>query len=255
MTSSLGVNTNSVGATAVTGSTPEVTSEQPTTPEHPTIDPEQAAAWLHLKKRCTDLNEYRKNKNLKVSIDEYMAYIRVLEKRNPTHTHKHILARLHAGFYGYDLNQTVPVIETPLFLHGADTAGYETVDPICKVKIGNRWQDYTPKFVYLHSGEEVDIAHLYAGPRSDMNRGDHNWFSLELLLLANTYLGDYYQIYFDSPTKFPHNQLRGDVLGIWVAQFYRLPHNRDAPFSKAMEQLITELGTSVGAYGRLAHPQ
>lgn len=254
----------SVAATAATQATAAVDGdllpsrpEIVAFPETPAMNPEDDAAWETLKKRCTDLATYRKNGNgrtLKASISEYMAYLRVLEKRNPTHNVRQIIARLHADFYGYDLNQTVPVFEAPLFVHGAETQGLDSIDPVCRVKVGDKWKSFTPKFVYLPSGEEVDIAHMYAGPRSDMNRGDHNWISLDLLLLANTWAGDYYQVYFDSYTKFPHNQLRGDVLGIWMAQFYRIPRNRDVPLSQAMAILVRQLGTKPGAYGQLARP-
>lgn len=226
-------------------------------PETPPADPEKAGAWLNLKKRCTDLDHYRKSKDkkLKASVGEYLAYLRVLEKRNPTHNWKRIISKLHADFYGYDLHQTIPVFKTPLFLHGADTKGFETVDSVCRVKVGEKWVPYSPKFVYLASGEEVDIAHVYAGPRSDMNRDGHYTISLDLLLMANTYAGDLYQVFFDSYTKFPHNQLRGDVMGIWMAQFYRLPRNQNVPFSEAMAILLEEIGTKVGGYSQVARPQ
>jgi len=251
----------SVAATAVTEAPALVEKEEPftdatITPFPPQMDPEQDAAWLALKKRCTDIDTYRSHygRGLKASIGEYMAYLRVLEKRNPKYNWRQIIARLHADFYGYDLKQTVPVIETPLFVSGADTEGYEDVDTVCKVKVGKKWKPFSPKFVYLPSGEEVDIAHLYAGPRSDMNRSDYNRYSLDMLLLANTWLGDYYQVYFDSYTKFPHNQLRGDALGIWIAQFYRLPKNKDVPFSQAMQAMLDKMGTKAGGYSRLAPP-
>jgi hypothetical protein len=53
---------------------------------------------------------------------------------------------------------------------------------------------------------------------------------------ANTFLGDYWQVYFEGPSKFPMDQARGDLAGDWLGRYYEDPDNRDKPLSEAFEE-------------------
>lgn len=200
---------------------------------------ENDAAWLTVKDKCTDLREYNATRGrLKVSSQQLVAYVRQVERSNPGRTPQQIIAALHAPQYGSDLNRGLPIFNVPLFLQGPETDGWQDVDLVCTVRIGARKVPFTPKFVYTDGGEEVDMGHAYAGPRSDLNRRDSFQFAQDFMRSANTGLGDYWQVYFDGPSKFPMNQLRGDLMGVWLSDFYRLPQNRRVPFSEALSGLF-----------------
>jgi len=196
-------------------------------------------AWLSLRDRCQSLRHYQQSGNtLRASRQQFISYLRIVENRNPRKNWKQIITALHSAAYQDDTSRSLPILGYPLFIWGEDTSGYKQVDLVCYVNIKGQKYPFIPKFVYNNLGKEADLAHGYAGLRSDLNRGDSNYFAKNFMRAANTNFGDYWQVYFDGISKFPMNQLRGNLVGVYLSAFYRKPSNQNIPLSKAFKSFF-----------------
>ena len=174
-----------------------------------------------------------------LTVDAFLLYLRKVEEQNPEKNWKQIIAKLHRIAYKEDFRRDV-TIEIPwtgwvigwdLFKDGQDTQGYEDVDLICITP---------PKFVWLN-GKKIDIAHSYAGLRSDLNRR-HYWetgatfgASTWVMRHANTDWGDYFRVItsLGNWNYAPPDQLDGDDAGVWLANYYQDKKHENTPLSEA----------------------
>ncbi len=179
-----------------------------------------------VQKKCTD----PKNNNPTVSANEYLAYLQKLETDNPGMTRNQLVAKLHAKAYEVDVDATYFGLK--LFQKGAETDGSETVKLYCKNE---------PKFVLGKNGKPIDIAHAYAGIRSDMNRGAlSRWFMRNV----NTHWGDTFQTIAHLDSRYaPPDQRAGNDAGIWLAKYYLDDANKNKPLSEGMRDYFAHLGT------------
>jgi len=186
---------------------------------------------------------YECNHNTKpnLSVDGFLLYLRKVEEANPGKTWKQIIAKLHAEAYKEDVKRTVSLedpiwgttlIEIDLFKDGSQTDGFDQVKLLCIVP---------PKYVTTPGSEKIDIAHTYAGLRSDLNRENH-WLTQYtlggwswLVRHANTDLGDYFQVAtsWGDWRYAPPDQLKGDKVGIWLANYYQDKRHENTPLSEA----------------------
>lgn len=165
---------------------------------------------------------------------EFLVYLKELEKANPNMTWKELISYLHIKAYPEDIDRTT-YFDIKLFQHGKESDGYKNVKDVTP---------FIPKFVMNPDNKKVDIAHSYAGLRSDLNRGSvPGWF----LRRMNTHWGDTYQVYgptiitlladreWKTPEWFraPKDQRRGNDIGLWLSDYYRTDGNEDKKLSEA----------------------
>jgi len=194
-------------------------------------DMDEDALWESAQKKCKILN-----KEPEFNQDEYLIYLKKVEEANPNADWKKIIAALHYSEFGVDIDGTlpVPIISLPLFKHGDETLGYKNVDLVCR--IGTTTNYNPPKYVYNKNCQKIDIAHSYAGPRSDLNRGNSigdlfglwPWF----MRRANTNWGDTWQSAYRGRWD-PPDQFAGDDMGLWLSDYYRKSENQNTPLSSA----------------------
>jgi len=111
---------------------------------------------------------------------EFIVYLRAIEASNPDKGWQQIITKLHTESYPADA--VCVVAGVPLFVNGAENAGWEDVT----LPAGN-----VPKFVVDGAGERVDVAHAYAGIRAGLNRsGPSRW----AMTNVNTGWGDGLQV-------------------------------------------------------------
>ncbi len=138
---------------------------------------------------------------------EYVAWLRDVQRRNPTMTWQQIITKLHRDHQGGDENLWVPGFGIT-FPKGPENAGSHKVDVGCHAKEpikGKLWPN-TPKYVVDENGRRIDVSHIYAGLRSDINREKvPKWGILggpdvlvdpanaEALARMNTHAGDWAQ--------------------------------------------------------------
>ena len=233
-------------------------------------DMEEDALWESAQKKCLSNRDGWPEFNQ----DEYLAYLKKVEEANPGVDRKVILAALHAEEYPQDVYgalplTTIPVFQVspfPLFQHGDETAGWGKVNLLCEKGPGKEKIRYNPpKYVYDKNCQKIDIAHSYAGPRSDLGRGNGigdllglwPWF----MRRANTNWGDTVQSVgrtegvtgwslIDVPLTMifgvslgvmkvnwdPPEQYAGDYMGLWLSDYYRNPKNQNTPLSSAYKE-------------------
>jgi hypothetical protein len=181
--------------------------------------PDDAGDAVEALRKCNDL----RTSNPTLTEDEFVRYLRFIEGKNPGMDWKKIMAQLHFQYYGDDVGRRTPIIPIPLFAHGADTDGHRNVNTFCRS---------VPKFVVDRRGARIDIAHSYAGLRSDLNRDFRPW--RWLMRNLNTDWGDYWQVVMHFDRKYaPPDQLRGNKVGKWLAAYYSKPENSNKPLSRA----------------------
>lgn len=184
--------------------------------ECPPITQELTEQEKNIQKKCRTPNQI-------FSPEELITYLKIVENKNPSATWKHIIAKLHVEEYAVDVNRRVPGTNIKLFLNGPDTNGFEKVSLACK---------NPPKFLVTKDGIKIDVAHSYAGLRSDLNRV--NPITRPLMRLVNTHLGDFWQVATSLNTNYaPPDQLRGNSMGIWLARYYLNKENEGKPLSEA----------------------
>ncbi len=187
--------------------------------------------WLNVQKKCND----PKVKNLELNPEELIAYLTMLEATNSDSDWKKNIAKLHFGAYQGDVD--LELVGVRLFKHGSESDGYEKVKFPC---------DNFPKFV-MQNGKKIDIAHSYAGLRSDLNRKYKIWKAI--MVRVNTNWGDHLQnierswhnlwkrVTFsgkiDNGDYAPPDQLAGDDIGLWLKNYYSKKENKDKPLSQA----------------------
>jgi hypothetical protein len=196
------------------------------------------------------LYECNHNTAPSLSAEGFLLYLRKVEEANPGKTWKQIIAKLHAEAYKEDVRRTLSLedpiwgttlIEIDLFKDGPDTDGSDQVKILCIVP---------PKFVTPQGGEKIDIAHTYAGLRSDLNRENH-WLTQYtlggwswLVRHANTDLGDYFQVAtsWGDWSYAPPDQLKGDKAGIWLANYYQDKRHENTRLSEAYAEYFASAG-------------
>lgn len=126
------------------------------------------------------------------------------------------VSRCDAGCHAVD--RTLPISGDRRFEHGQDTAGYEDV------RLPTR---HTPKFVTGPNGEQIDIGHVYAAPRCDLDRGGDRSARRDFMRWANTHGEDSWQEYLHGAERWweqgglprgaseyaPPDQRRGSTVG------------------------------------------
>jgi hypothetical protein len=177
-----------------------------------------------IKDNCT------RNLQPTLSQDDFIKYLELIEKKNPDKTRKQIIAQLHAKIYSYDVDRTVALGLVKLFQQGKETEGYEKVDVLFM---------HVPRFVIDNKGRRIDIAHSYAGIRSDLNRkGTTSKITLGLsrwiVRRMNTHTGDTFQVIVHRDSnRAPPNQRRGNDAGIAIAKYYLKNGNDEKKLSEA----------------------
>ncbi len=195
-------------------------------------------AWSGIQKRCND----RKTNNLELNAEEFISYMKMLEKENPDSDWKKLIAKLHYEAYLVDIDRTFASIR--LFQHGSETDGYQKVKLPCK---------NFPKFI-VYNGKRIDIGHSYAGLRSNLNRRFGLWKGI--MARVNTNWGDYYQnierslhntwirVTFsgniDNNDYAPPDQLAGNEIGLWLRDYYGNDENKNKSLSQAYNDYFSQ---------------
>ncbi len=205
---------------------------------------------LNLAKSCKELGEKqeevidynlgKKKEELKtvpdditLTSEEFLAYLRVVEKQNPHKNWKQIIAKLHSLAYIYDAHGTLPspFHKKKLFAFGPETDGYnEVITPICGITGKGM-----PKYILDKSDQHIDIAHSYAGLRAGLNRPGR--VSKAVWTMINTHWGDIWQVYGILGLKkeveyYPPDQIWGNTVGLWLASYYSNQENQNKPLSE-----------------------
>ncbi len=187
----------------------------------------------------------RKNPNRKLTVSQFLDYVKEVQALNPQATAQQIITQFHHGQYAKDEG-----VYIPLFAEGEENSGWQGV----KLPAGTM----PPKFITDKDGNLVDIAHSYAGVRGGLNRsGIHRWAmknvntnwgdSLQIvnsyILSARSYLsGDFdngKKHFSRAPSYKPEDQIRGNNLGIQLES-----HLRDNPQTKLSQAYETCLAGS-----------
>lgn len=190
----------------------------PTVEENQTQGVSDEEMWQNISERCNgDIHPT-------LSEEEFLLYIRKLESRNPNMQWSQMVSGLHGNTHPHDVGASLPspFSSVPLFQNGSQTDGWQDVNLLC-VSV--------PRFVIDNDGTRIDISHSYAGLRAGLNRdrGAGRW----LMQRLNTRWGDYWQLIFEGPGLAPPDQLIGDDVGIWLADYYDRPENKNKPLSEA----------------------
>ncbi|MEM8878418.1 MAG: hypothetical protein AAGD23_11190 [Pseudomonadota bacterium] len=214
----------------------------------------ESTAIANLQRKCAAWNA---NRNLPrkatATYDEYLAWLREVERRNPDKNWKQIVTKLHrehqTGDEGIELS--LGPLKTTTFINGRDNEGWQSIDSACpSFSPTGTPHDNSPYFVIDKDGELIDITHTYAGIRNDLNRSD-SIIGKRIMRAFNTNLGDLLQHFveegmwdwikvpsirtplgetpqFHLPNwniydKFGHykplNQTRGNNLGVTAAEY------------------------------------
>lgn len=175
---------------------------------------------------------------------EFIEYLRRLEAEFPGATPQQLIAALHASEYAADIDRTVPMFDGSftgqpwtLFKHGAETQGYEPIH--ARLEAGNSSADKftmaAPKFVIGPDGKPVDIDHVWAGLRSDLNRGPGEF--AQLMKLMNTDWGDEWQTWMHwDESLAPPSQRQGNLIGRYMASDRQNYGKYDRPLSEAFTE-------------------
>lgn len=213
--------------------------EKPSTPQPP--------EWSTVKDKLAKVKgqKYVKGEDFgkPLTKEEFLVYLRELESKNPNMGWKTITAYLHARAYEAkgDLKNTLgktlaehPTLEkipfskdlasnTPLFIHVPETNKRKEIKDV---------SDLYGRFIINDNGEKVDMAHSYAGLRSDIGRIPGS-IDQEKMRMVNTYAGDYYQEL--SP---PNEQLKGNKIGYALSRYYQDPKNANKKLSEAYVDIL-----------------
>jgi hypothetical protein len=212
--------------------------------------------WQTFISKCGNLREFTRGTGdtFTVTQQEYINYITRVEEANPGASWKQILAALHVNRYPDDaFHQRLPGTNISLFEWGPETDGWRDVDLLCKEPLRSvsnpDW--YTPKFVVTKNGRMIEMGHAYGGLRVGLNRESGiigkttNMIygrdaEADLWVLILTHYGDAWQVLIHNTilrepgSRAPPDQLFGNNLGIWLANYYR--KNPDAPLSEAFKK-------------------
>ena len=203
----------------------EVTSEDESAPKTPT-----ASELL------------RKNHNHKLTVAQFLEYVKEVQALNPGSTPQQIITQFHHGQYAKDEG-----VYIPLFAEGKENAGWQKI----KLPAGTK----PPKFITDRNGNVVDIAHSYAGVRGGLNRSGINRWAMknvntgwgDSLQIVNGYIlgarsflsGDFAdgkKRFSDAPNYKPEDQIRGNNLGIQLESYLR--DNPKATLAQAYEACL-----------------
>ncbi len=204
------------GSSSLPGNTP-VLQQKPKTPVH----------FADVQKKCSDM----KNLNPTLTQDEFLVYVQKVEQENPSMSRNQLIAKLHQKAYEIDVDATYFGIR--LFKHGDQDKGFENVKLLCKNE---------PKFVVTQQGTKIDIAHAYAGIRSDLNRGFlTRWFMRNV----NTNWGDTFQTWIHWDNRYaPPDQRSGNNAGIWLGKYYQDSDNENKKLSDGFNDYFKSIDTS-----------
>ncbi|MBB6390326.1 hypothetical protein [Microbacterium thalassium] len=195
--------------------------------------------------------------------DDYLDWVRDIERLNPNAGPGQVIAALHADQYAVDLgDKTLPATDISLFENGRQTDGWQDVE---FPTFGS-----TPVQVTGPDGFDIHIGHTLAAVRSDLNREGWRPEQRDFLRWANTHGGDTWQVYLQRSAETlgnwvqaagqkldgeevtapltPHwpkdetlaapDQRRGNTVGTWLSDFYRDPANEDVPLSRALREVF-----------------
>ena len=119
-----------------------------------------------------------KNPKTKLSVEQFIEYVKEVEALNPEASPQQIITMLHSKKYAKD--EHVPL---PLFREGGENKGWKNI------KLPNGAEP--PKFITDLQGNVVDVAHSYAGVRGGLNRILYNRWAMRNV---NTGWGDSAQV-------------------------------------------------------------
>ena len=203
-------------------------------------------------KETKSVSELLADPNVTLTRDQFIEYLKEVQKLNPNATWQQIITRMHYERYFKDHKLTVATI--PLFHNGDENKGWETI------KLPNGYKP--PKFITDNKGNKVDIAHAYAGIRGGLNRsGVTKWAmknvntgwgdSLQVvngyILGARSYLKGAVTLdgskfsegnkhFSSAPNYKPEDQIRGNNLGIQVENYLR--EHPQATMSQAFDACL-----------------
>lgn len=201
-----------------------------------------------------------------LTADQYIEFLQHLERTVPDATPQQIIAAMHEVRYDYDLQRKLPLSKIGLFTFGPEDAGSAPIRDLFGSAVPNRGKKLDDFFtgdvpwgVTDRSGRLMDINHVLAGIRSDMNRSS-NWYQIgplvpnpingtfvssivdrDFMRWCNLSGGDMYQVISDHPKTglawemYPPDQKYGNEVGYWMSEFYRDVNHKDVKFSDAMK--------------------
>lgn len=128
------------------------------------------------------------------SINEYRAWLREVERRNPHASWQQIVSFLHRQHQTGDEGLTLPLVGDT-FINGPEDGGWDAknIDTACYANtLTGRTEKNSPYFVMDDLGRLIDVTHIYAGIRSDFNRPKDSW-KTDFIRRMNTDWGDHFQ--------------------------------------------------------------
>lgn len=132
--------------------------------------------------------------SMTVTMAEYEAWLREIERRNPHKTWQQTITFLHTEHQTGDEGLNLPFVGNT-FVNGPENDGWQdrNFDTACYANTPTgRTERRTPYYVLDEFGRLIDLTHIYAGIRSDFNRDRSSW-KADLMRRANTDWGDKFQ--------------------------------------------------------------